>query len=130
MFVPPKPDLRYCSDPIDCEIIVLGLKLNTKLIQTTAMKDLMPNPESALDTVDNGALMKQAREDYHKVPSFRTSGTAAIMSLELRGVVDSELRVYGTCNLRVACASIMPLIPSAHLQASVYAIAEKVGFLG
>ncbi|KAI1014234.1 hypothetical protein LB504_008747 [Fusarium proliferatum] len=54
------------------------------------------------------------------------SGTAAMMPIELGGVVDPELMVYGTCNLRIADASIMPLIPSAHLQASVYAIAEKI----
>ncbi|KAJ4192027.1 hypothetical protein NW755_004162 [Fusarium falciforme] len=47
------------------------------------------------------------------------------MPRDMGGVVDPELRVYGTCNLRVADASIMPLIPSAHLQAVVYAIAEK-----
>lgn len=51
-----------------------------------------------------------------------------MMPLELGGVADPELKVYGTCNLRIADASIMPLIPSAHLQASVYGIAEKVRF--
>ncbi|KAH7202122.1 hypothetical protein DER44DRAFT_842185 [Fusarium oxysporum] len=100
----PKLDPRYCSDPIDCEIIVLGLQMNTKLIQTNAMKELMP--------------------EANRHPS----GTAAMMPLELGGVADPELKVYGTCNLRIADASIMPLIPSAHLQASVYGIAEKVRF--
>ncbi|KAM0250160.1 hypothetical protein ACHAP5_002477 [Fusarium lateritium] len=123
IFDQPAIDPRYCSDPIDCEIIVLGLQLNTKLIQTKAMKELMPEPESAFDTTDEKALMRQV---IAKITTERhPSGTAAMMPLELGGVVDSELRVYGTCNLRVADASIMPLIPSAHLQARVYAIAEK-----
>jgi choline dehydrogenase-like flavoprotein len=126
MFDQPVIDPRYCSDPIDCEIIVLGLQLNTKLINTKAMRELMPEPESAFDTTDGKALMSQAMK---KITTERhPSGTAAMMPLELGGVVDSELRVYGTCNLRVADASIMPLIPSAHLQARVYAIAEKVSF--
>lgn len=41
------------------------------------------------------------------------------------GVVDERLRVYGTRGLRVIDASIMPLQIGAHIQATVYAIAEK-----
>jgi len=41
------------------------------------------------------------------------------------GVVDSELKVYGTSNLRVVDASILPMELACHLQATVYALAEK-----
>ena len=47
-------------------------------------------------------------------------------SRDLDGVVDNNLKVYGTSNLRVVDASIMPLHISAHLQATIYAIGEKV----
>jgi choline dehydrogenase-like flavoprotein len=49
-----------------------------------------------------------------------------MMPLRLGGVVDPELLVYGTRNLRVVDASVMPLVPAAHLQAVVYGVAEKV----
>jgi hypothetical protein len=49
-----------------------------------------------------------------------------MLPFELGGVVDSHLVVYGTDNLRVVDAGIMPIIPAAHLQAAVYAVAEKV----
>ncbi|KAF4428303.1 GMC oxidoreductase [Fusarium acutatum] len=119
----PKLDPRYCSDPIDCETIVLGLQMNTGLIQTNAMKEHMPEAESVFDTTDHETLIKHVTEKIATERHFL--GTAAMMPLELGGVVDPELKVYGTCNLRIADASIMPLVPSAHLQASVYAIAEK-----
>ena len=48
-----------------------------------------------------------------------------MMSKDIGGVVDSNLKVYGTRNLRVVDASIFPLIPRGNIQTSVYAVAEK-----
>ena len=44
----------------------------------------------------------------------------------LGGVVDPQLKVYGTANVRVIDASIFPMTIGATIQATVYAIAEKV----
>ena len=44
-------------------------------------------------------------------------------------VVDAELRVRGITGLRVADASVIPLIPNAPLNATVLAIAEKAADL-
>jgi choline dehydrogenase len=40
-------------------------------------------------------------------------------------VVDPQLKVRGIRHLRVVDASIMPVIPAAHLTAPTYMIAEK-----
>jgi choline dehydrogenase-like flavoprotein len=45
------------------------------------------------------------------------------------GVVDAELKVYGVDGLRVVDSSIMPLIPQANTQTTVYAVAEKAADL-
>jgi choline dehydrogenase-like flavoprotein len=44
----------------------------------------------------------------------------------ITGVVANNLKVYGTSNLRIADASIIPLPIATLLQATVYAIGEKV----
>lgn len=53
------------------------------------------------------------------------AGTTAMMPRELGGVVDAELRVYGVEGLRVVDAGIIPILPAAHIQSTVYAVAEK-----
>ncbi len=46
-------------------------------------------------------------------------------------MVDAELRVRGISGLRIADASVFPLIPNAPLHATVLAIAEKAaGLIG
>lgn len=44
----------------------------------------------------------------------------------LNGVVDSSLKVWGSANIRVVDASIVPQHLAAHMQSTVYAIGEKV----
>jgi len=56
---------------------------------------------------------------YHSV------GTSSLLPRNKGGVVDANLKVYGTSNIRVVDASIMPLLVSAHTQPAAYAIAER-----
>ncbi len=59
-------------------------------------------------------------------PSYaHPSGSCAMMPEELGGCVSDQLLVYGTQRLSVIDASIIPLIPATHLQATMYAVAEK-----
>lgn len=42
------------------------------------------------------------------------TGTASMMARDLGGVVDSDLKVYGTQNVRVVAASVLPFQLSDH----------------
>jgi len=59
------------------------------------------------------------RSNWHPI------GTAAMMSQEMGGCVDSEYAVYGVDNLRVVDGSVLPFQVSAHLSSVLYGLAER-----
>ena len=67
-------------------------------------------------------IREKAQTIYHPV------GTCKMGTDEL-SVVDENLRVYGTTNLRVVDASVMPKINSGNTHATVIAIADKASEL-
>lgn len=52
-----------------------------------------------------------------------------MMAREVGGVVDSQFKVYGTKNVRVVDASVIPLQLSGHPTATLYAVAERAADL-
>ncbi|CAN8105122.1 unnamed protein product [Discula destructiva] len=53
------------------------------------------------------------------------TGGCAMMPREQGGVVDGDLRVYGTANVRVVDASVVPASPGQHTMGLAYAIAMR-----
>jgi choline dehydrogenase-like flavoprotein len=56
-------------------------------------------------------------------------GTAAMMSKDIGGVLDSNMVVYETDNLRVVDASAIPFEVNGHPTSTIYAMAEKAADL-
>lgn len=123
-FVPPIIDPRYGSNPIDTQVLQAAIAFNERLMYTPSLSQLDPEirepPATATDDEVLSYIQSRWQTEYHP------AGTCPMMPLEYGGVVDPDLLVYGTRNLRVVDSSIMPVLPAAHLQAVVYGVAEKV----
>jgi len=126
-FLQPVIDPRYCSNPLDCQILVEALLFNNQLVNTSSMRHLEPGPHSPFFPDATAQTLMPAIQTGVRT-EFHGTGTTSMLPINLGGVVDTHLRVYGTKNLRIVDAGIMPLVPAAHLQAPVYAVAEKVSF--
>jgi choline dehydrogenase-like flavoprotein len=91
-------------------------------LQRYAPVEIVPGAEYQTDDEIFDASIKAAA----LVPTYaHSSGGCSLMPESFGGCVDAKLKVYGVENLRVVDASIIPLIPAAHLQATMYAVAEK-----
>jgi choline dehydrogenase-like flavoprotein len=126
-FILPAVDPRYLSHPADLDRLVDASLFYRRFLDTDQAKQI------GLVEVLPGPLVqgRDALEIYIRTvltTAWHPSGTAAMMPQALGGVVDPNLMVYGVENLRVVDASIIPMLPSAHTQGTVYAIAEKVSY--
>ncbi|KAJ5164414.1 uncharacterized protein N7500_006244, partial [Penicillium coprophilum] len=114
-------DMRYFSDNLDIEILARHVQSLHRLTITPALQPFM---QPSTGPTDLEIIKKQLRE-ASALTCHHACGTAAMLPREEGGVVDQDLRVYGTENLRVVDASIFPLITNANPIATVYAVAER-----
>ncbi|KAK4984995.1 hypothetical protein LTR50_006269 [Elasticomyces elasticus] len=123
-FTPPTIDPRYGSNPIDLQVLLAAILFNRRIIATSSMQELEPIERIPTAEADDNEILTLIKASIGT--EFHPSGTCAMMPLEHGGVTRPDLMVYGTQNLRVVDSSILPLLPAAHLQAVIYAVAEKV----
>lgn len=115
---------NYLSNPYDLQAATNLAKFLRKIASSKPMSDVWTQeyePGTAVQTDDDWKKYALANtlSIYHPI------GTAALLPEKDGGVVNPDLKVYGVKGLRVVDASIIPLLPSAHLQTLVYGIAEK-----
>ncbi|KAK5007605.1 hypothetical protein LTR28_005081, partial [Elasticomyces elasticus] len=123
-FTPPTIDPRYGSNPIDLQVLLAAILFNRRIIATSSMQELEPIERIPTAEADDNEILTLIKASIGT--EFHPSGTCAMMPLEHGGVTRPDLMVYGTQNLRVVDSSILPLLPAAHLQAVIYAVAEKI----
>ncbi|RMZ86507.1 hypothetical protein DV736_g6269, partial [Chaetothyriales sp. CBS 134916] len=124
-------------NPFDKQQLFSMVEFSRKLMNTSSLAYLdpietMPGPDATTADAIFDALLKG-------VSSFGTAALSTtfahpscscpMMPKVLGGVVSPKLLVYGTKKLSIVDCSILPIIPAAHLQASMYAVAEKAADL-
>lgn len=123
-FAPPAIDPRYLTLDVDLHLLREGHKLARRV--AGGMRDVLgaesqPGTAAVADADDaawDGFIRQNAGTEYHP------SSSCSMLPREQGGVVDRNLLVYGTSNLRVIDASIAPTSVSAHLMTATYGIAE------
>ena len=124
-FDPPEINPNYLSDPRDQQVLLRSIHLGRKLMTTAPMQPWLTgktNPDQDLQSDDE--LLDWARREgitvYHMIGTARMGPDG-----DPGAVVDSQLRVRGLQGLRVADASVMPVMPSGNTNAPVMMVAEK-----
>ena len=124
---PPSIDPKYLSHPLDLELLARHVQYLERLARSPPLSDyIKPNGKRNHPTAHVEDL--NAAKDYARttvLSNYHPAGTCAMLPRNEGGVVNNRLIVYGTSNVRVVDASIMPLIPRSNLQSTVYAVAER-----
>ncbi|KAL4246796.1 GMC oxidoreductase family protein [Abortiporus biennis] len=120
----PVIDPNYLSNPADGILLREGLKLARKIATTAPLSSAMltevvPGSTVATDADWDNWLATTIGTEFHP------SCSCAMLPKAQGGVVDANLKVYGTSNVRVADAAVYPIQFSAHLMAPVYGLAEQ-----
>ena len=125
----PKIIHNYLSTDHDRSLAIEGFKLQRKIYQSEAFKpyatyEILPGDSVQTDDEILEFWRDEAMSLYHPVGSSKM-GPAD----DPTAVVDNQLRVHGIEGLRIADASIFPLLPSGNTHAPTVAVAERAADL-
>ena len=125
----PEINPRYLSAEIDQQILLEGIRIARKIMETEPMKSIVrAEARPGADCMTDDELLAFVKETgntvYHPVSTCRMGPKE-----QNNHVVTPDLRVRGADRLRVADASVMPSITSGNTNAPTMMIAEKAADL-
>ncbi|CBX96519.1 similar to glucose-methanol-choline oxidoreductase [Plenodomus lingam JN3] len=128
---PPNIFYNALSNPIDKAVLAASVRYIRLTRKTASLAKFSPieTLPGAQFTTDDGIIDALVAAGSVMPTLAHPSGTCAMMGEDFGGCVDKKLRVYGVRGLRVVDASIIPLVPSQHLQSTMYAVGEKAADL-
>jgi choline dehydrogenase len=120
---------NYLGEEFDRVTLIAALKKARALLQSGPIAKLIetetfPGAEVNSDDEWLGFARQYGVSSYHLVGSCKMGPVS-----DTNAVVDDQLRVHGVAGLRVADASIMPLMTSCNTYAPTMMIAEKAADL-
>ena len=122
---PPAIHPNYLSTALDQRVVVDGMRLSRRIIESAAMaplieEELVPGVVCQTDSELLDAARQIGTTIYHPSSTCKMGPKS-----DSGAVVDERLRVYGVGGLRVVDASIMPNVVSGNTNAPTIMIAEK-----
>ena len=123
-FAEPEIHPNYLSTDEDLQAAIDGMHLIRRIASAPALADvidaeLAPGPAMTTDA----DFTAYARDNAWTV--FHPCGTCRMGDDARKSVVDARLRAHGIGGLRVADASIFPIIPSGNTNAPAIMVGEK-----
>ncbi|KAJ7639231.1 hypothetical protein FB45DRAFT_787915 [Roridomyces roridus] len=120
----PKINYNLLQSPFDTYALAAGALRIQKILSTPPMSEFILAPAQPLNNFTTLPTLMQAVPEVVTFSSH-PAGTTLMGPKADGGVVDSELKLYGSKNVFVVGDSCVPIEPAAHLQATVYALAER-----
>jgi len=124
-----KPELvgNHLAEPEDLAALVTGFRKLREIAAAQSLAavrgaELVPGADVESDEEVEAFLRREVELLYHPAGTCR-------MGSDEGAVVDPQLRVRGVAGLRVADASVMPVITGGHTRGPVTMIAEKAADL-
>ncbi len=124
-FAKPRIITNSLTEPEDIASMVAGMKIGREIAAqfgAVAGREIFPGSGATTDEDLEADLRRRVELLYHPV------GTCRIGSDDM-AVVDPDLRVRGVEGLRVADASVMPVIPGGNTNAPTIMVAERAADL-
>ncbi|MBL8906844.1 MAG: choline dehydrogenase [Rhizobiales bacterium] len=122
---PPRALFNYMSHPQDWEDFRIGIRLTREILGQNALapyrgEELMPGPAVQTDEQIDDYIRNHVESAYHPCGACRMGSPDDPLA-----VVDGECRVIGIERLRVADASIIPMVTNGNLNGPCLMIGEK-----
>ena len=121
--VQPAIDFNFLAAPVDAQLTVTAIRIVRAVMTAPAMaplqvREIAPGEPLVNDDEIIDWVKASAETTYHP-------GGTCKMGVDDMAVVDPRLRVHGVDGLRVADASIMPMLTSGNTNAPAIMIGEK-----